>query len=393
MVVPRPTTEDKFTQTCFSFTSGVVDHTYAFSFGDNITDIKKLMQSVQEQLEVKEEMLNNLKKKVGELQKQIDGYKQREFTVEKFKDDNSAIQFYTGFPNYKALVAFHNYLEPKVAKLQYWGQKNVSDTRSYQEKGKKKPGPKRQLSSLTELFIVLVRLRVGLFVRDIADRFGISVANFSKIFCTWINFLYLELQHLFPFPSQETVRRNMPKQFALYPTTRAIIDCTEVYVEVPSSMFAQSQTWSNYKHHNTFKVLVGISPNGQVIFVSKLWGGRVSDKCITQKSGFLQYLKPGDNVVADRGFEITDILPPGVGLNIPPFKGARAQLTAEEVTETVHIASVRIHVERAIGRIKNYHLLDGTLPLTLAHIADQIFSVCAYLTNFLPPLLPPCKRM
>lgn len=141
MVVPRPTTEDKSTQTCFSFTSGVVDHTYAFSFGDNITDIKKLMQSVQEQLEVKEEMLNNLKKKVGELQKQIDGYKQREFTVEKFKDDNSAIQFYTGFPNYKALVAFHNYLEPKVAKLQYWGQKNVSDTRSYQEKGKKKPGP------------------------------------------------------------------------------------------------------------------------------------------------------------------------------------------------------------------------------------------------------------
>ena len=123
----------------------------------------------------------------------------------------------------------------------------------------------------------------------------------------------------------------MPQQFALYPTTRVIIDCTEVFVEVPSSMLAQSQTWSNYKHHNTFKVLIGISPNGQVIFVSKLWGCRVSDKCITEKSGLLQYLKPGDNIMADRGFEITNILPPGVGLNIPSFKGARAQLTAEEV--------------------------------------------------------------
>ncbi|XP_068756790.1 uncharacterized protein [Montipora capricornis] len=183
----------------------------------------------------------------------------------------------------------------------------------------------------------------------------------------------------------------MPQQFALYPTTRVIIDCTEVFVEVPSSMLAQSQTWSNYKHHNTFKVLIGISPNGQVIFVSKLWGDRISDKCITEKSGLMQYLKPGDNIMADRGFEITNILPPGVGLNIPPFKGARAQLTAEEVTETVHIASVRIHVERAIGRVKNYHILDGTLPLTLAHTADQKFSVCAYLTNFLPPLLPPIK--
>ena len=181
-------TEDKSTQTCFSFTSGVGDHTYAFSFGD-INDINKLLQSIHEQLEVKAEILINLQKKVGQLQKEIDEYKQRQFTLEKFKDDNSAIQFYTGFPNYKALVAFHNYLQPKVAKLQYWGPKNVPDSRPYQGEGKKKPGPKRQLSSLTELFIVLVRLKVGLFVRDIADRFRISVASFSKIFCTWINFL------------------------------------------------------------------------------------------------------------------------------------------------------------------------------------------------------------
>ena len=79
-----------------------------------------------------------------------------------------------------------------------------------------------------------------------------------------------------------------------------------------------------------------------------MWDGRVSDN-IKEKSGLLQHLKPGDNVMADGGFEITNILPPGVGLHIPPFKGARAQLTAEEVTETVHIASVRIHVERATG--------------------------------------------
>ena len=44
--------------------------------------------------------------------------------------------------------------------------------------------------------------------------------------------------------------------------------------------------------------------------------------------------------MADCSFGITNILPPGVSLHIPPFKGARAQLTAEEMTETVHIASV-----------------------------------------------------
>ena len=79
----------------------------------------------------------NPEKKVGQLQKEIDGYKQREFALEKFnKDDNSAIRFYTGFPNYKALPTFHNYLKPKVAKLQYWDPKNVPDSKPYQEEGK-----------------------------------------------------------------------------------------------------------------------------------------------------------------------------------------------------------------------------------------------------------------
>lgn len=132
-----------------------------------------------------------------------------------------------------------------------------------------------------------------------------------------------------------------------------------------------------------------MSPNGQVTLISKLWGGRVSDKFITQKSGILDLVDAGDNIMADRGFDIKDILPPGVDLNLPPFKGTRDQLTAKEVEETAKIASVRIHVERAIGRIKNYHILDGILPVSLSHVADQIFTVCSYLTNFMPPLLEP----
>ncbi|KAK6178668.1 hypothetical protein SNE40_011195 [Patella caerulea] len=182
----------------------------------------------------------------------------------------------------------------------------------------------------------------------------------------------------------------MPEEFKDYATTRLIIDCTEIYVEVPSSMVVQSQKWSSYKHHNTFKILIGVNPNGCCTFVSDLWGGRVSDKEITKKSGgVLDLLQPGDNLMADRGFDIETILPAGVSLNIPPFLGGRSQFTAEEVEETMKITSLRIHVEREIGRIKNYHLLDGVLPLSLAHVAGQIVKVCAYLTNFLPPLLLP----
>ena len=65
-------------------------------------------------------------------------------------------------------------------------------------------------------------------------------------------------------------------------------------------------TFSNYKNNNTFKGLVGISPDGSVIFVSSLCPGSISDKELTRRSGILDFLEPGDSVMADRGFEIEE---------------------------------------------------------------------------------------
>ena len=67
----------------------------------------------------------------------------------------------------------------------------------------------------------------------------------------------------------------------------------------------------------------------------------------------------------------------------------RPQLPAKEILEGRHIASVRIHVERAIGRIKTFSILKQTLPITLARLSNQIVCVCAYLSNFKTVLVPP----
>ena len=94
--------------------------------------------------------------------------------------------------------------------------------------------------------------------------------------------------------------------------------------------------------------------------------------------------------MADRGFTIRDMLQEiNIDLNMPPFLDGRSQLPANEVNTGRKIASLRVHVERAIGRIKNYGILKATIPLALASLLNQIVHVCAFLTNFQPPLVPP----
>ena len=180
----------------------------------------------------------------------------------------------------------------------------------------------------------------------------------------------------------------MPKSFReLYPTTRVVLDATEIYVEKPSLPDVQQMTFSNYKNNNTFKALIGISPSGAVAFVSQLFSGSISDKQLTRQSGVLDLLQSGDSVMADRGFDIQDDLTPlGVRLNIPPFLKGKSQLDKREMIETCRIASVRIHVERAMERIKNYHIFDRVVPSSLTDLTNQIFFVCAVLCNFWPPL-------
>lgn len=107
-----------------------------------------------------------------------------------------------------------------------------------------------------------------------------------------------------------------------------------------------------------------------------------------QRSGFLNLpFDASDSVMADTGFTIQDLLPVGMSLNIQPFLGSYVQMPAEDVVKTQEIASLRIHVERAINKVKNFHIWDSIVPLSLFDIVNQMWTVCAHLCNVQDPIV------
>jgi hypothetical protein len=110
------------------------------------------------------------------------------------------------------------------------------------------------------------------------------------------------LKPLICWPERDELRKTMPMSFRTNFGTRvaAIVDCFEIFIDRPSNLMARAQTWSSYKH------MIGITPQGVISFISSGYGGRASDKMITENCGFLNKLLPGDLVLTDRGFDIRE---------------------------------------------------------------------------------------
>lgn len=271
------------------------------------------------------------------------------------------------------------YIEPCAETMRYCYASGERESR---------PGS-RSMLLVDEMFMFCVRLKLGLFEQDLAHRFNIHRTSVSRKLITWSNFLYFFLGSQVIWPSREDVNRFMPDGFKrLYPSTRVILDCTEIFVQTPSSLLLQSQLYSSYKSNTTLKGLIGITPNGAVSFVSCLYTGSISDKEITRCSGILDLLEPGDSIMADKGFDIEEMLRgKNVKFNIPPFLKNQEQFSAQDVQTTKAIASLRIHVERAIRRIKEFHFFDSDIPLSMLGSINQLYTVACLLTNFQGPLI------
>ena len=171
-----------------------------------------------------------------------------------------------------------------------------------------------------------------------------------------------------------------------------IIDCFEIFIEQPINLTACHLIWSSYKQPNAIKYLIGITPQGTINLISEGWSGWASD----QNSNFLSKLTHGDTVMADRGFNIGEMLGSvDARLKIHAFTKGKNHLHALEVGENQTTANVKIHVEWVFRSLQQkYSILEQTIPITLLVVSDntttldKIVAVSCYLVNLCPSVMP-----
>ena len=287
-----------------------------------------------------------------------------------FESSNDKVRYYTGLPSFAMLMCLLGLIKNHLPQ-----------------------GSRRVLSLFQMLLVTLMRLRLNLPVQHLAYLFEIHRSTLTNAFAETMSVLYERLVGMIYWPDRLSLQESMPHQFteAFGKNVVVIIDCFEVFIERPSNLKPRAQIWSNYKHNHTMKYLIGITPQGVISFLSKGWGGHASDKHITENSGFLDKLLPGDKVLADRGFDIQE----SVGLmctevKIPAFTKGKCQMHAQDIEETRKLAHLRIHVERVIGNVvMKYTMLSDTLPINLVlpvqgeelTFLDKMVTVCCAQTE------------
>ena len=206
---------------------------------------------------------------------------------------DSDVRFFTGLDSKEAFTNLCSYIS-KFVKRRWRGLRVLANRKlRYFKYSPRQFGPKRKLSVDAEFLLTLMKLRLGLLRHDLAKRFNISNSLCSHIFHAWLTAMAKVFKGSLVFwPNKETVKSTMPARFKNIPDLRAIIDCSEVFIETPKDLSLQSSTWSDYKHHNTAKFLIAVAPCSAITFISPVYGGRASDKAITIDCSFLDLLEP-----------------------------------------------------------------------------------------------------
>ena len=288
-------------------------------------------------------------------------------SITNLESDQRLLHYYTGLENVAKLMTVFSTLGPAVNHLTYFRTQTVTG-----------------ITPLNQFILMLAKLRQDLDYLPLSQLCGVSEFTARNIFITWINFCARQWSEVKIWPDKDLVQFNTPNDFKQkFPTTRLIIDGTEIPIQKPSNPKAQRSTFSSYKNRNTVKVLVGSTPGGLISYLSPAYGGATSDRQIVERSALPQMCDANDSVMADKGFNVQDIFAArDIHVNIPSFFKKKNRMSGRQVLADRKISSKRVHIERIIGLMKTYKILNSPLPASEAKLASHIVTICGMLCNF-----------
>lgn len=249
-------------------------------------------------------------------------------------------------------------------------------------------------TNLSEVKIMLTfrKIKLNEDFQTLADHFDINRRTAALYFKQSIDPIAKRMKKFLKYVKMKSIKTNLPLSFRRnYNDIGFILDCFETQIERPSYSKKQAKSFSPYKACNTVKNLVCITPDGMICYLSKSFGGRSSDLAITTACKLQKALKKKLSVMADRGFKGIDtvLLQNGMKLFRPPSASSDKTMSKAEVRLTKQIASLRIHVERAINRVRSFNMCKPhvTLDHNLIKHIDDIVVIVGGLCNMQQQLI------
>lgn len=273
--------------------------------------------------------------------------------------------------------------------MSFHGDEKADDTT---ESGIARTTKKSVLRSVNGFFFTLFVMRVPLVVASAL--FGVQETTGGRAFRTWVRFLRGALNPFVRLPSVDDVLTNAPDDFKAKGMSKVVLVLNAVKVEteqvwVPDLAYV---LWSTDKHRPTGKLVIAVTPSGFICHMSNMYGGRLSAPEIVRKSGLIDGLgckgfAHGEfKIMADGGFDplTLDLAESGLEFVVPPSRRAKQgelQFLDADAGPTEGTADMRVNVDRAIGALKEWRILDTKFSTNQLDIMPTLFRVCGALVN------------
>ena len=244
------------------------------------------------------------------------------------------------------------------------------------------------LSPQDRILLAMVKIKLGISFSALSILFELTIQTCSNYFFDTVVVLSKILKCMIFWTSKEEILKNMPKCFSSYRFTRTVLDCYEIPIQKKKCIICRVRSYSHYKKKFTAKVSMIVTPSGLICHTCAAFGGRASDKVVTNHSGIYKLCERGDGIMVDKGYDIdTECEDYFLRLVRPPFLKQKKQFTQAESVQCAKIARARVHVERVIQRVRQYSILENKLHSSILPFIDEIVIIVSGLVNLGKPVL------